>query len=138
MKGKTGGEKRAGWRRKDGKEEQTLGFAALGKGDKRGRGSRWCGVRWWCAVTKQGALTLLSCVEDDKGGGYSLEGVRPGGEVDWTGVGSCGLLRVGPGRRREGKERGEWARERERGPGGKRRADFILNFFSFFCFYLTK
>jgi hypothetical protein len=114
MKGKTGGEKRAGWRRKDGKEEQTLGFAALGKGDKRGRGSRWCGVRWWCAVTKQGALTLLSCVEDDKGGGYSLEGVRPGGEVGWTGVGCCGLLRVGPGRRREGKERGEWARERER------------------------
>jgi hypothetical protein len=46
------------------------------KGLKGGDGAGGHGVEgWWCAVTEAGTLTLLSCVEDDKGEGYSLEGV---------------------------------------------------------------
>jgi hypothetical protein len=80
------------------------------KGLKGGDGAGGHGVEgWWCAVTEAGTLTLLSCVEDDKGEGYSLEGVSG---RRWAGklMGRCWAGRVGhqDGKRRPGGREVAW------------------------------
>jgi hypothetical protein len=113
--GETWEERRAGWRRKDGKEEQTLGFGRDFMEGKGSRWERWCGGWRGRGGEDHGSSRYLRDEEDDTEGrrdSFPTKGYGPGG----------GLGRLLGPREREGKD---WAavggkRERERPDGPER------------------